>query len=198
MCASCATTIAEKTPARLKPVCPFCREEFVAEDIRIIRTDFVTSGWAAPRRQAPSMEHSKSESAADVWTRKTDKLAFVDAGGHRSREEARKLEDKVAKVASKKSSVEEVSNLHQELKDWMNAAKAGDQVRIAAGSRKSITDFGQVPSLVLSAALLRAILMNHSAHSEATRHARQTEASLKSRIDDAEISLGKLEAELRR
>ncbi|KAF9025229.1 hypothetical protein BDZ89DRAFT_1040659 [Hymenopellis radicata] len=182
LCASCATTIAEKTPARLKPVCPFCREEFVAEDIRIIRTDFVTSGWTTPRRHAPSMEHSKSESAADVWTRKTDKLAFVDAGGYRSRDEARKLEDKVAKVAFKKSSVEEVSNLHQELEDWMIAAKAGDQV----------------PSLFLSAALLRAILMNHVAHSEATKHARQTEASLKSRIDDTEISLGKVEAELRR
>ena len=74
------------------------------------------------------MEHSKSESAADIWTRKTDKFPFVDAGCVRSREEARKLEDKVAKVASKKSSVEEVSNLHKELEDWLTAAKAGDQV----------------------------------------------------------------------
>lgn len=40
--------------------------------------------------------------------------------------------------------------------------------------------------------------MNHVAHSEATKHARQMEASLKARLDETESSLGKVEAELRR
>ena len=53
-------------------------------------------------------------------------------------------------------------------------------------------------SLHLSAALLRAILMNHFAFSEATKSARHTEASLKGRVDDLEIKNEKLEAELRK
>ncbi|KIY72278.1 hypothetical protein CYLTODRAFT_55692 [Cylindrobasidium torrendii FP15055 ss-10] len=182
LCSSCATTIAEKTPPRLKPVCPFCREEFLAQEIRLIRIDFNNHAAVHARRMPTAIAPSKSESAADVWTRKTDKLPYVDAQGVRSRDEARKLEDKVAKVASKKSSVEEVSNLHKELEDWLTAAKTGDQAS----------------SLYLSAALLRAILMNHVAHSEATKTARATEASLKARLDDTEMLLSKTQAELRR
>jgi hypothetical protein len=52
--------------------------------------------------------------------------------------------------------------------------------------------------LYLSAALLRAILMNHIAHSETSKAAKLTEATLKGKIDDMEIMNQKLEAELRR
>lgn len=50
----------------------------------------------------------------------------------------------------------------------------------------------------MSAALLRAILMNHVAHSEASKAAKLMEANLRGRIDDMEITTAKLEVELRR
>jgi hypothetical protein len=52
-------------------------------------------------------------------------------------------------------------------------------------------------SLSLSAALLRAILMNHFAHSEATKMAKGVEAALKGKLDDAELTVTKLEADLK-
>jgi hypothetical protein len=53
-------------------------------------------------------------------------------------------------------------------------------------------------SLSLSAALLRAILMNHLAHSEASKVAKANEATLKAKIDDLDVANSKLDAELRR
>lgn len=55
----------------------------------------------------------------------------------------------------------------------------------------------QTSSLQLSAALLRAILVNHVAHSEATRMAKNVEANLRERLEDAQNEKEKLEAELR-
>ena len=40
--------------------------------------------------------------------------------------------------------------------------------------------------------------MNHVAHSEASKQAKSTEASLKGKLDDMELANSKLEAELRR
>jgi hypothetical protein len=56
----------------------------------------------------------------------------------------------------------------------------------------------QTSSLELSAALLRAILVNHLAHSEATKTHRNIEAQLTSRVEDMEMAKAKLEAELRK
>lgn len=56
----------------------------------------------------------------------------------------------------------------------------------------------QTSSLELSAALLRAILLNHLAHSEATKAWKNTEANLNHKIEDLEMSKTKLEAELRK
>lgn len=50
----------------------------------------------------------------------------------------------------------------------------------------------------LSAALLRAILVNHLAHSEATKAHRNIESQLTSRLEDTEMAKAKLEAELRK
>ena len=58
--------------------------------------------------------------------------------------------------------------------------------------------YKQTSSLSLSAALLRAILMNHLAHSEASRVAKTVEINLKEKVDEMEITIGKLEAELRK
>jgi hypothetical protein len=89
----------------------------------------------------------------------------------------------VAAVAAKKCSVEEVSTLHKELQDWLTH------------DEKQTDD--QLSSLSLSAALLRAILVNHFAHSEATKMAKTVEANIKGKLDETELSVAKLEAELK-
>ncbi|KAF9269806.1 hypothetical protein L218DRAFT_916276 [Marasmius fiardii PR-910] len=191
LCANCCNAIVEKTSDRHQPACPFCREHFSTDDVRLIRTDFSSSAWSTPRRLPAPLEtpyyyqnnKNINDTAAAHWAKREERLLLAEGGCSRVREEARRLEDKVAKVAAKKCSVEEVSTLHQELEDWLNSA---------------VKDADQTPSLSLSAALLRAILMNHVVHSEATKHAKTLEASLRGRIDDMEISNSKLEAELRR
>ncbi|KAF9456308.1 hypothetical protein BDZ94DRAFT_1177986 [Collybia nuda] len=177
LCLSCCSTIVEKTSPRLTPVCPFCREHFTSDSARLIRMDFNTSGWSTPRR-LPTIESNNTD-FADMWARKTERL-LLSEGSSRTRSETRRLEDKVAKVAAKRCSVEEVSTLHKELEEWLTSEK------------------DDTTSLYLSAALLRAILMNHLAHSEASRNAKTIEANLKAKLDDAEITNGKLETELRK
>lgn len=99
--------------------------------VRLIRTDFSTSGWSTPRRLPPTVESNLGDSASALWARREERLLLADGGCSRAREEARRLEDKVAKVAQKKCSVEEVSSLHKELEEWLNAAvKSGEQVRL--------------------------------------------------------------------
>ncbi|KAG7095241.1 hypothetical protein E1B28_006015 [Marasmius oreades] len=191
LCANCCNAIVEKTSERQQPACPFCREHFSTDDVRLIRTDFSSSAWSTSRRLPAPLETSNynknhknfNDAAAAHWAKREERLPLPEGGCSRVREEARRLEDKVAKVAAKKCSVEEVSTLHRELEDWLNSA---------------VKDPDQTPSLSLSAALLRAILMNHVVHSEATKHAKTLEATLRGRIDDMEISNSKLEAELRR
>jgi len=56
----------------------------------------------------------------------------------------------------------------------------------------------QNTALQLSAALLRAILVNHVSHSEANKQSRSMELAIKERLDEMEASHNKLEAELRR
>jgi hypothetical protein len=59
--------------------------------------------------------------------------------GARSREEARRLENKVAKVAAKKCSVEEVSTLHKELQQWlMSDVKSDEQVRLSTNPTRLV------------------------------------------------------------
>ena len=53
-------------------------------------------------------------------------------------------------------------------------------------------------ALQLSAALLRAILVNHVSHSEANKQSRSVELAMKEKLDEMEASHNKLEAELRR
>ncbi|KIK63266.1 hypothetical protein GYMLUDRAFT_72007 [Collybiopsis luxurians FD-317 M1] len=179
LCASCSRNIVEKSSARLAPVCPFCREQFSIDDVRLIRTDFSTSGWNTPRRVPKSLP---PDSTADVWAKREDKLLFSN-GTSRARDEARRLEEKVAKVAAKRCSVEEVSSLQNELEEWLKSASPQDD---------------QAYSLYLSAALLRAILMNHVAHADASKNAKNIEQSLKLRLEDMEKTNKNLESELQR
>ncbi|KAJ7779259.1 hypothetical protein B0H16DRAFT_809832 [Mycena metata] len=177
LCSSCCTTIAEKTTSRLSPACPFCRENFNSDSVRLIRMDFNSSGWSTPRR-LPNIEANPPD-FSDAWSKR---LMYAD-GCSRSRQDARRLEAKVAKVAAKKCSVEEVTTLHKELQDWLTSDTKPDD---------------DTSSLTLSAALLRAILMNHVAHSESSRMAKNVETTLKTKIDDLEIAYSKLDAEMRR
>lgn len=127
-----------------------------------------------------------------------ERFPIMEQGSARTRAEARRLEDKVAKVAAKKCSVEEVSTLHKELQEWLTV-EMEDQVypTSTSSSPARLTPPWQT-SLSLSAALLRAILMNHVAHSEASKIAKNTELALKGKLDDMDVANGKLEAELRR
>lgn len=125
------------------------------------------------------------------------RFPITEQSSARTRAEARRLEDKVAKVAAKKCSVEEVSTLHTELQEWLTS-EVEDQVDKSPSSRSAHLTQPWQTSLSLSAALLRAILMNHLAHSEASKIAKNTEATLKAKIDDMDVANGKLEAELRR
>lgn len=52
-------------------------------------------------------------------------------------------------------------------------------------------------SLSSSAVLLRTILTNHIAHSEATKTAKGVEAILKGKLDDMELKVSKLETDLK-
>ncbi|KAF8882112.1 hypothetical protein BD779DRAFT_1444977 [Infundibulicybe gibba] len=177
LCATCCTTIAEKSAPRCAPVCPFCREPFSPADARVVRTDFASSGWTTPRR-IPAMD-AAADLAGALLAKKAERL--LSAPGPKTRAEARKLEHKVARVAAKKCSVEEVTVLYKELQEWLTADTQQDE---------------QSASLHLSAALLRAILINHIAHSEASKAAKMVEANLKDRIDDLEKTNKKLDAEL--
>ncbi|KAL4063804.1 hypothetical protein J3A83DRAFT_4361901 [Scleroderma citrinum] len=179
LCSSCCHKIVEKTLPRLKPVCPFCREHFTSDDVRLIRIDFSAGGYSVPRRRGLSQE---APNATEQQPLREDRFPIIEPTFSRSRVEARRLEDKVAKVAAKKCSVEEVSTLHQELQDWLTHDESSDS---------------QVSSLTLSAALLKAILMNHFAHSEATKMAKNVEATLKGKLDDMELTVAKLEVELK-
>ncbi|KAF7295370.1 RING-type domain-containing protein [Mycena indigotica] len=182
LCASCCTTIAEKTAPKLSPACPFCRENFTPDSVRLIRLDFNTSGWTTPRR-LPNMDTNPPDFASDAWNKR---LMMAD-GCSRTRLDARRLEAKVAKVAAKKCSVEEVTHLHKELQEWlMSDPKDDDESR------------AQISSLTLSAALLRAILTNHVAHSESSRLAKNVEANLKTKLDDLDLMNSKLDSELKR
>ncbi|KAF8632653.1 hypothetical protein AX17_004786 [Amanita inopinata Kibby_2008] len=179
LCATCCSTIVEKTPSRLASVCPFCREQFTSDAVRLIRLDYSFSGRSTPRR-LPVLE-ATSEVHSEALARRAERLLLSD-GVPRSRSDARRLEDKVARVAAKKTSVEEVSSLHRELEEWL-----------MSGERDA-----QSQALHLSSALLRAILMNHSAHSEASKNAKNIETSLRTKINELEEIKEKLDSELRR
>ncbi|CAK5262236.1 unnamed protein product [Mycena citricolor] len=177
LCASCCNNIAQKT-SRASPACPFCRETFNTDAVRLIRMDFNTSGWTTPRR-VPDIAAPAPDLMTDAWL----KRLMQPDGSSRSRQDARKLEAKVAKVAGKRCSVEEVTALHNELQDWlMNETKPEDDIS----------------ALTLSAALLRAILMNHVAHSDASRNSKMVEATMKARLDELEAANNRLDAELKR
>jgi hypothetical protein len=83
-------------------------------------------------------------------------------------------------VASKKCSVEEVTALQKEVDRWLTEVTAADAST----------------ALCLSSLLLKAILANHVAFSDASKAAKNTETSLKLKVDGLEREKGRLEVEL--
>ena len=162
--------------------------------------DYTTSGWSTPRR-FPAMESFNDTFSTEILQKKTERL-LSSVGSSKARPEVRRLEEKVAKIAAKKCSVEEVSSLYTELDTWLRSEK-DEQVRPPKKKflrLRHLTNIllWQISSLSLSAALLRAILMNHFAHSEASKAAKTTEANLKSKIDEVEAQKQQAETELRK
>ena len=119
LCLNCCNNIVKKTPARLSPACPFCRVNFTADSARLIRIDF-GSAWSSPKRTTIEAHE------IDVGE---DDVLLLKPGSLKTRAEARRLESKVAQVAAKKCSVEEVTTLHKELQDWLSSDKLDEQVR---------------------------------------------------------------------
>ncbi|EMD36462.1 hypothetical protein CERSUDRAFT_115479 [Gelatoporia subvermispora B] len=175
LCVNCCNKIIDKTHPRLSPSCPFCRETFTSDSIRLIRVDFSSSGWLTPRG---SEAH---DAAADIGS--DDDVLLLNPGMLKSRAEVRRLENKVARVAAKKCSVEEVSSLQKELELWLTHDDKHDD---------------QTSSLQLSAALLRAILVNHVAHSEAMKAARSVEANLRAKLSEVEEERDAVEEEIQK
>ncbi|OCH90211.1 hypothetical protein OBBRIDRAFT_812826 [Obba rivulosa] len=175
LCDNCCNKIIDKTPPRLTPSCPFCRETFTSDSIRLIRVDFSGSGWVTPRG---SETH---DAVADIGN--DDDVLLLNPGMLKTRAEVRRLENKVARVAAKKCSVEEVSTLQKELELWLTHDDKHDD---------------QTSSLQLSAALLRAILVNHLAHSEAVKMAKSVEAHLKEKLAEVEDAKDSLEEEIQK
>jgi len=181
LCLSCCNNILEKTTSRLPPACPFCREQFTRGTVRLIRMDFngPSSGWSTPRRSPNSPRPPLIEDDFPNDLLKASAPAFPDFGETRARD-GRMLESKVARVASKKCSVEEVTALQQEVDRWLTEVTAAD-----ASS-----------ALYLSSLLLKAILANHVAFYDASKAAKHVEASLKLKVDELEHEKGRLDVEL--
>ena len=79
----------------------------------------LSSGWSTPRGPTGIHEVIIESDGEDTLS-----------AGLKSREQAKRLEYKVARVAAKKCSVEEVSTLHTELQEWLHSkVKPREQVR---------------------------------------------------------------------
>ncbi|KAG1786953.1 uncharacterized protein HD556DRAFT_1504599 [Suillus plorans] len=174
-CWSCCNKIVQKTSPRLRAACPFCSEHFISGDVHLLHINFPGSGRVTPRWRGDLNE-------ALHQSRGEDLSPLVEPSFLRIRAEARRLEDKVAKVVTRECSVEEVSTLYKELEEWLTN-----------GEYSNVQSY----SLSSSAVLLRTISTNHIAHSEATKTAKGIEAILKEKLDDMELKVSKLETDLK-
>lgn len=104
---------------------------FTADTVRLIRVDFgSSSGWSTPRGPTPRGALIEDQDIpGDIG--QDDDVLLLNPGLLKTRAEARRLEHKVAKVAAKKCSVEEVTTLHKELQEWLTSdVKSEEQVSV--------------------------------------------------------------------
>ena len=96
------------------------------------------------------MESFNDSFNTEVLQKKTERL-LNSVGSSKARPDVRRLEEKVARVAAKKCSVEEVSCLYTELDSWLRSEK-DDQVRPLA-KKKNFLRYGTMtnPAIFSSA-----------------------------------------------
>ena len=75
LCENCAVTIIEKCSPRLQPACPYCRENFSVEGIRVIRIDFSQSSGGGPSGPSESLKHSV-DTIAPLIENDSDQVVF--------------------------------------------------------------------------------------------------------------------------
>jgi hypothetical protein len=121
-----------------------------------------------------------------------DAPTSVPAADEARAREARVLEFKVAQVASRGCSVEELTTLKQEVDRWLTEVTAADTLS-SSSSLPLTLPHPQSTALVLSSLLLKAILANHVLSSDAPKAANE---SLKLKVDELELEKGRLEVEL--
>jgi hypothetical protein len=183
------------------PACPFCREEFTRGTVRLIRFDFngSNSGSSTPRRSptSPRPPLIEDDFPNDLLL-KASATVFPDPGEARARE-ARVLESKVARVASKRCSMEEVTVLQKEVNRWLKEVTAADAVRVPSSSSSpslTLLSHPQSTALCLSSLLLKCILANHVAFSDAAKVTKNMETSYQLKVNELEHEKGRLEVDL--
>ncbi|KAI6029170.1 hypothetical protein BKA83DRAFT_4032954, partial [Pisolithus microcarpus] len=117
LCSRCYHKIVEKTLPCLKPVCPFCWEHFTSDNVHLIHIDFFASGYIPSWHRGGMHEaHDAIDHQPARWE---ERFPLIEPTYLCSQTEIHRPEGKVARVAVKKCSVEEVSSLHQELQEWL-------------------------------------------------------------------------------
>lgn len=109
LCLSCCNGIVQRTASRTSPVCPFCRENFTSDTVRLIRLDYALHG------RGRGNTFSSVESTSPVHAK------FQDM---RSRDAVGRLEQRVAAIASTKVPVSEVKELYADLQRFLSSDPA--------------------------------------------------------------------------
>ncbi|CAG7850139.1 SubName: Full=Uncharacterized protein {ECO:0000313/EMBL:CCA68370.1} [Serendipita indica DSM 11827] len=236
-CRNCLVSINDNNPKGA--ACPLCREGFNIESICLVRVD--------PADPLPKLSYEHFLPSDDTDSDLSDRVRSPWNQEARIREEARALELRVSKAASVKCTFEEVSELRDDIQNWLltepkykpnGKIEFGDPV--APGLSTGVSPPSQVcirpvlahlgalevgwashlncqwqiqyapiqsppvrftrlfPALRLSAALLRAILLNSLAYTESSKTAQIMENGLRERIKALEAQQTVLEADVRR
>lgn len=174
-CRNCLVNINDNNPKGAS--CPLCRETFTLEQIHLVRVD--------PADPLPKLSYDHFNPSDDTDSDFSDRARSPWNQDARIRDEARALELRVQQAASVKCTFEEVSALRDDIQNWL----------LTEPKYKPSSKF---PALRLSAALLRAILLNSLAFSEASKTAKIAEDGLRDKIKALESQQTTLEADIRR
>ncbi|KAG8790940.1 hypothetical protein FRC16_000657 [Serendipita sp. 398] len=171
-CRSCLVNISDNNPKGA--ACPLCRERFTLESICLVRVD--------PADPLPKLSYDGFLPSDDTDSDFSDRARSPWNQEPRIREEARALELRVQKAASVKCTFEEVSELRDDIQNWLL-------------TEPKYKPNGKFPALRLSAALLRAILLNSLAYTEASKASKLVENGLLEKIKQLEANQTVLEAD---
>jgi phage FluMu gp28-like protein len=106
-------------------VCPFCRLNFASDGIRKLRLD-LNASLSGP--STPSARLASVEANEDVrGVLKEDGMPKTDRDRASLRSDARHLEDRVARIAAKRCSVNEVTAVLKDVDACLRAWDASDE-----------------------------------------------------------------------